>query len=421
MVESRRVRWKTRLNVFVWMKHLFDRKREECDIYFVNLLFGSPTHTPSPTPPRTPTPTSPPNPPRTSASAYGYAPAADCGHKAWTRGGQHDNEASCSNPSSLYFDPEFCADYVEQHAIPSLPQLRRSGMTVPAQTFESNLETFHPRQGEELFPNQGMSSSDAMSVDSSVVPNPIPRTYEAWLHPYAVPNQYQQTSPTDCDISVNDYVNECTDSEFTDATEIFSQSNCSYQVGHPSVSMTSVDQVENIESLRDTGNSSTQSIQTQMMSQYVNFLERELGLAGTAKGRWRAIAYLVKNYSTLLRSRRQNGASSSSIMGEEDSPKYKGIRLRNNKWVAEIRVAKTKIKVWLGSYTRKKDAALAYDAGLHHCNQKKLKKFNFRESIQKLGASQYINIIKLREEEMKTAVKKLAEDHVKAYGSTNIR
>lgn len=102
----------------------------------------------------------------------------------------------------------------------------------------------------------------------------------------------------------------------------------------------------------------------------------------------------------------------------QHSALYKGITKRNGKWVAEIRVSMTgNMKVWLGTYASEKEAALAYDAGVHHCTEKK-KKFNFEDLVPQLGPSQYKYVLALckdgrkeLKEEATAMVKRLAEAH----------
>lgn len=99
--------------------------------------------------------------------------------------------------------------------------------------------------------------------------------------------------------------------------------------------------------------------------------------------------------------------------------RYKGIRQRNGKWVSEIRIGGTLEKVWLGSFNTDKEAALAFDAGKHHCSLKRGKGFNFSESPRLLGAPQ--NLSHLSSVERRAVIQKLAEDHARAYGSADIR
>jgi len=103
---------------------------------------------------------------------------------------------------------------------------------------------------------------------------------------------------------------------------------------------------------------------------------------------------------------------------------YKGIKKRNGKWHAEIRVSKTaKAKVWIGTYASEKEAALAYDAGLFHCNYKN-KKFNFPELVAHLGPSQYNYVSTLFKDgckdEATAKVKGWASAHAAAYGSQQL-
>ncbi|GLJ06681.1 hypothetical protein SUGI_0045060 [Cryptomeria japonica] len=59
---------------------------------------------------------------------------------------------------------------------------------------------------------------------------------------------------------------------------------------------------------------------------------------------------------------------------------YKGIRVRKwGKWVSEIRLPRTKIRLWLGSYETAEEAARAFDVG-SYCIHGPLAKLNFPNS-----------------------------------------
>lgn len=55
---------------------------------------------------------------------------------------------------------------------------------------------------------------------------------------------------------------------------------------------------------------------------------------------------------------------------------YIGVRLRGGRWVSEIRIPKTKTRIWLGSHHSPEKAARAYDAALY-CLKGEQASFNF--------------------------------------------
>jgi hypothetical protein len=66
---------------------------------------------------------------------------------------------------------------------------------------------------------------------------------------------------------------------------------------------------------------------------------------------------------------------------------FKGIRLRKwGSWVAEIRMPKSREKLWLGSYTSAQQAARAYDAAVY-CLRGPAAKFNFPNSVPSIPSA----------------------------------
>ncbi len=65
--------------------------------------------------------------------------------------------------------------------------------------------------------------------------------------------------------------------------------------------------------------------------------------------------------------------------------RFKGIRQKDNKWIAEIRPSCSKKTVWLGTYKTQEEAALAYDAGIFYYKKFAIS-YNFPDSPNVLPA-----------------------------------
>nr|PNR53848.1 hypothetical protein PHYPA_007523 [Physcomitrium patens] len=98
---------------------------------------------------------------------------------------------------------------------------------------------------------------------------------------------------------------------------------------------------------------------------------------------------------------------------------YTGIRLRKDKWVCEMRISETtEKKMWLGSYDTEKEAALAYDAGLHHCSTRRVKQYNFSSSPRLLGPQARLE--HLSSVDRRFIVKVIAEEYARNYYTRDI-
>lgn len=194
-----------------------------------------------------------------------------------------------------------------------------------------------------------------------------------------------------------------------------------------SASTSQLGRVETAE-MMDTGESSAsaaavalQPSQWQQIMRLRQYLEIDDGVERAGAG-WRVVLNIVSAFrriSGLVRVRRlqritsgQSAVSTPRRVGQ--GTRYKGIRQRNGKWVSEIRIGGTPEKVWLGSFNTAKEAALAFDAGKHHCGTRRSSTFNFADSPRLLGNPESLS--HLSSVERRTRIQRLAEDHARAYG-----
>jgi hypothetical protein len=71
----------------------------------------------------------------------------------------------------------------------------------------------------------------------------------------------------------------------------------------------------------------------------------------------------------------------------QTSRQFKGTRLREwGKWVSEIRIPKTREKIYLGSYKTAEQAARAFDAAMY-CLKGPNAKFNFPDSVPAISSA----------------------------------
>ncbi|GLJ10386.1 hypothetical protein SUGI_0127250 [Cryptomeria japonica] len=88
---------------------------------------------------------------------------------------------------------------------------------------------------------------------------------------------------------------------------------------------------------------------------------------------------------------------------------YKGISMRKwGKWVAEVRMPKTRSKIWLGSYDTAEQAARAFDAAVY-CIRGPNAKFNFPNTIPAIPSA-----TSLSRQEIQLVAAKYALDQIPA-------
>lgn len=87
----------------------------------------------------------------------------------------------------------------------------------------------------------------------------------------------------------------------------------------------------------------------------------------------------------------ENETASSSAASEEPARvqrfhrRFRGIRLKDNKWISEIRPSCAKRTVWLGTYPTEEEAARAFDAGIFYYRKFNIP-YNFSDSPEVLPA-----------------------------------
>ncbi|KAG0575753.1 hypothetical protein KC19_5G028200 [Ceratodon purpureus] len=425
--------WRVRLNFIARLRNKFNKN---VDKYFVNHYFPEQAAT-APAPAPAPAPATSPAPSvqvwSTPHSQFEY------------------NEASSSNhtsaPNSQYFDAVDPSEYIQQHQRFEFPLLdvqgqnsSQPGMIPPSGDFHQNSGTFN--MGPQLDQDYGMQIS-----------HPPPTSHhQSFLGDFDDRHHQQVPVLSVYDMGFSDAVMEMQQDEPMSPW----QANSNYvsqEYGAPSMSMQmSGDTVETMDSnMMDTGDSNftgyvlpphpvqqrrtviTNILTFEEMKHILFEEEAESRLPGRRGFRVVAsIVYAYRRLRGLVRRKRMQRCTPSSPSGEgsgssklkriksaDCSRVYQGVKQRKGKWVAEIRVSRMPDKVWLGSFLSEKQAALAYDAGLHHCSMKRTKIFNFKESPQRLGPSQYVGLLAMSKEDRKTTVQTLAADYAMAYGSSN--
>ncbi|GLJ10391.1 hypothetical protein SUGI_0127330 [Cryptomeria japonica] len=72
---------------------------------------------------------------------------------------------------------------------------------------------------------------------------------------------------------------------------------------------------------------------------------------------------------------------------QKKSPEFKGVRRRKwGKWVSEVRMPKSRARIWLGSYDTPQQAARAYDCAVY-CLRGSQAKFNFPDSLPEIPSA----------------------------------
>jgi hypothetical protein len=64
------------------------------------------------------------------------------------------------------------------------------------------------------------------------------------------------------------------------------------------------------------------------------------------------------------RRKRGNGSSSAGVAAERKNLGWLGARRRQNRWASEIRMPRTREKIWIGTFSTPEQAALAHDAAI---------------------------------------------------------